>query len=181
LIIRRDRDPGDIVVPGASLMQIISNDELWISAWVDETAMPALAPDQPARIVFRSEPAKNYAGKVARLGREADRETREFLVDVRVSELPQNWAIGQRAEVFIETGRKSDALLLPADFLMWQNGRAGVYVNYGGKARWRDVTPGMRGHDLLSITQGLKAGDQVLKLPAGAKKPLSNGQRVKLS
>lgn len=180
LIIRRDRDPGDIVVPGSSLMHIISNNELWISAWVDETAMPALAPDQAARIVFRSEPARGYPGKVARLGREADRETREFLVDVRVSELPQNWAIGQRAEVFIETGREADVVLLPAEFLMRKDGRAGVFVNSGGKARWRAVTPGMRGRDLISITHGLKAGDQVLKLPAGAKKNLSNGQRVKL-
>jgi HlyD family secretion protein len=180
LIIRRDRDPGDIVVPGSSLMQIISNNELWISAWVDETAMPALAPDQAARIFFRSEPARGYPGKVARLGREADRETREFLVDVRVSELPQNWAIGQRAEVFIETGRKTDAVLLPAGFLTWQDGRTGVFVHSGGKARWRAVTPGMRGRDLISITHGLKPGDQVLKLPAGAKRPLSNGQRVKL-
>ena len=66
LIIRRDRDPGEIVVPGASLMQIISNNELWISAWVDETAMPALAPDQAARIVFRSEPVRGYPGKAPR-------------------------------------------------------------------------------------------------------------------
>jgi HlyD family secretion protein len=180
LIIRRDRDPGDIVVPGASLMQIISCDELWISAWVDETAMPALAADQTARILFRSEPASAYPGRVARLGREADRETREFLVDVRVSELPQNWAIGQRAEVFIETGRKADAVLLPADFLMWKDGRAGVFVKSGGKARWRAVTPGMRGRDWLAITSGLKTKEQVLKLPTGAKKPLADGQRVKL-
>ena len=180
LIIRRDRDPGDVVVPGASLMQIISNNELWISAWVDETAMPALAPDQPARVVFRSEPARNYPGVVARLGREADRETREFLVDVRVSELPRVWAIGQRAEVFIETGRQADAVLLPAGFLQWKDGRAGVFVNANGKAQWREVAPGMRGRDVLSITSGLNAGDEVLKLTANAKKPLADGQRVKL-
>jgi len=180
LIIRRDRDPGDVVVPGASLMQIISNNELWISAWVDETAMPALAPAQPARILFRSEPARGYPGKVTRLGREADRETREFLVDVRVNELPENWAIGQRAEVFIETGRQADALLLAADFLMWKDGRAGVFVHTGGKARWREVTPGQRGRDFLSITDGLKAGEQVLKASANMKKPLTDGQRVKL-
>ena len=80
LIIRRDRDPGDVLVPGASLMQMISLDELWVSAWVDETAMPALATGQPARIVFRSEPNRSYRGIISRLGRETDRETREFLV-----------------------------------------------------------------------------------------------------
>jgi hypothetical protein len=48
------------------------------AAWVDETAMTDLSVDQPARVVFRSDPARSYVGEVARLGREADRETREF-------------------------------------------------------------------------------------------------------
>jgi HlyD family secretion protein len=103
LIIRRDRDPGDMLVPGGALMEIISLDEIWVSAWVDETAISKVAAGQLARIVFRSESDKNYPGVVSRIGRETDRETREFLVDVRVNELPKNWTIGQRAEVYIQT------------------------------------------------------------------------------
>ena len=103
LIIRRDRDPGDMLVPGGALMEIISLDEIWVSAWVDETAISKVAAGQRARIVFRSESDKNYPGVVSRIGRETDRETREFLVDVRVNELPKNWTIGQRAEVYIQT------------------------------------------------------------------------------
>ena len=114
LVTRRDRDPGGVVVPGASILQLVATNEIWVSAWVDETAMAGLKPGQPARVVFRSEPGKSYAGEVARLGREADRETREFVVDVRVKELPENWTMGQRAEVFIETGRKSDVVVMPA-------------------------------------------------------------------
>jgi multidrug resistance efflux pump len=103
LIIRRDRDPGDMLVPGGALMEIISMDEIWVSAWVDETAISKVAAGQMTRIVFRSESDKNYPGVVSRIGRETDRETREFLVDVRVNELPKNWTIGQRAEVYIQT------------------------------------------------------------------------------
>ena len=178
LVIRRDRDPGEMLVPGASLMQMISLDELWISAWVDETAMPALDADQPARIVFRSEPGHGYPGKVSRLGREADRETREFLVDVHAAELPKNWTIGQRAEVFIETGRQADTILLPAAFVVWKDGRGGVMVNAGGKARWREVTPGLRGKDHLAVIKGLNAGDQVVRAPGNRKTPLAEGQRI---
>lgn len=180
LVIRRDRDAGDVLVPGASLMQIVSLDELWVSAWVDETAMPALATDQPARIVYRSEPGRSYPGKVSRLGREMDRETREFLVDVRATELPKNWTIGQRAEVFIETARLADAVLLPAAFLGWKEGRAGVFVNAGGKAQWREVTPGLRGKDYVAITKGLGAGEQVVRVPDGQKSVMTDGQRIKL-
>jgi len=180
LIIRRDRDPGDVLVAGASLMEMISLDELWVSAWVDETAMPALVADQPARIVFRSEPGRGYPGKVSRLGREMDRETREFLVDVRATELPKNWTIGQRAEVFIETARQADVGLLPTAFLVWKAGRAGVFVNAGGKAQWREVTPGLRGKDRVAITQGLIEGDQVVRPPDGQKAALTEGQRITL-
>lgn len=102
LIIRRDRELGDMLVPGGALMEIISLKELWISAWVDESFMAKVSVEQKARIIFRSEPGRDYPGEVSRLGRETDRETREFLVNVRVTELPKNWAIGQRAEVYLQ-------------------------------------------------------------------------------
>ncbi len=57
LIVRRDRELGDIVVPGGSIFVLVSTKEMWVSAYVDESAMDGLAPGQPARIVFRSEPA----------------------------------------------------------------------------------------------------------------------------
>lgn len=180
LIIRRDRDVGEMLVPGASLMQIISLDELWISAWVDETAMSALRADQPARLAFRSAPAHRYPGKVVRLGRETDRETREFLVDVRATELPENWTIGQRAEVFIETGRLPDEVLLPSEYVVWKEGRAGVFVNADGKAKWREITPGLRGSEHLSVIKGLSAGEQIVRPPESARTPLADGQRIQL-
>lgn len=178
LVIRRDRDAGDVLVPGASLMQMISLDELWVSAWVDETAMPSLAPDQSARIVFRSEPGRSYPGKVVRLGREMDRETREFLVDVRANKLPKNWSVGQRAEVYIETARQADALLLPLAYLGWKDGRAGVFVHADSKAQWREVTPGLKGKDFVAITEGLAVGEQVIRPEMGSKAGISDGQRI---
>ena len=179
LVTRRDRDAGGVVVPGSSLLQLISTNELWISAWVDETASAGLALGQQARVEFRSATGKNYPGEVARLGREADRETREFLVDVRVQELPPNWTIGQRAEVFIETGSTSDALAVPQQFLQWRDGKPGVFVAEGGKATWRDVTLGLRGRETVEVTQGLAVGEKVVA-PADPKQPpLKPGQRVK--
>lgn len=179
LVIRRDRDPGDVLVPGASLLQIISLDELWVSAWVDETGMASLAVGQPARILFRSEPGRAYPGQVSRLGREMDRETREFLVDVRVTELPANWTIGQRAEVLIETGRIEDTVLLPSAYLGWEEGSPGVHVNESGRARWREVSLGGSGAEMVSVTGGLQAGEQVLRPSAGEKGKLSDGQRIR--
>ncbi len=179
LVVRRDRDPGGVVVPGSSLLRVVATNELWVSAWVDETAMAALAPGQPARVVFRSEPDRPYPGEVARLGREADRETREFVVEVRVGALPAHWAVGQRAEVFIETGRQEGALVLPVRCLVWRSGQPGVWVESGGRARWQPVRPGLRGRERWGILEGLEAGARVLVPPAGRQvAALQEGRRV---
>jgi HlyD family secretion protein len=161
LIVRRDRDPGDIVTPGGAVLLLIATTEVWVSAWVDETASAGLAPGQPARVIFRSEPAVVYPGRVVRLGRETDRETREFLVDVMVERLPANWTLGQRAEVLITTGQRPAVLTLPARFLFHRDGRAGVFVLRGGRARWEPVETGLRNSTAVEVTRGLQAGDRV--------------------
>jgi HlyD family secretion protein len=178
LVTRRDRDPGGVVVPGASILQVVATNEIWVSAWVDETDMSGLRVGQPARVVFRSEPARDYAGEVARLGRETDRETREFVVDVRVKDLPENWTLGQRAEVFIETGRKSNVVLMPSPFVSWREGKPGVFVNNHGQASWREVVLGLRGLQSVEVTQGLAVGEHIVRPLGGQKQSLVDGQRI---
>ncbi|MCZ7638824.1 MAG: efflux RND transporter periplasmic adaptor subunit [Verrucomicrobia bacterium] len=180
LVVRRDRDPGGVVVPGSSVLQLISTNELWISAWVDETSMAGLAPDQPARVVFRSLPETPFPGRVARLGREADRETREFLVDVRVEQLPANWAVGQRAEVFIETGRRTAVPVIPQRYVVWRGRDPGVFVDARGRAAWRPVRLGLHGRDLVEVTEGLAENDRVVA-PLGVRaRSLQAGQRIRV-
>ncbi len=176
LIARRDREVGDIVVPGSSIFLLVSKRELWISAWVDEYQMAGLTAGQPARVVFRSEPKKQFPGKVTRLGNEVDRETREFRVDCGVDKLPTNWAVGQRAEVYIETGRKSDATNIPLMAIVWRGGRSGAYVVDNGRARWKAVTSGLQGTNKVEIAEGLSKGEKVIIGPDTSQ--LTDGQRV---
>lgn len=177
LIVRRYRDPGDVVVPGTAVLTLISTDELWISAWVDETEMAKLKADQVARVVFRSEADKAYSGRVVRLGRETDRETREFIADVRVLELPENWAVGQRAEVFIQTARKDDVFVVPAKFVALQAQESGVFLSKDGRAQWQPVEFGLRSHSTVEIKKGLQAKDKII-MPVDPQTPLTDGRRL---
>ena len=177
LIVRRQRDPGDVVVPGSSILTLLSTDHLWISAWVDETEMAKLKQEQPARVVFRSEPDRSFPGSVVRLGREADRETREFVVDVRVLELPSNWAVGQRAEVYIETDRKRSAVLLPAKYIVRRDDQTGVFIDQNGHAAWRPLTLGLRSTEMVEAVEGLQPGGTVV-IPSDPRNTLRNGQRI---
>lgn len=177
LIIERYRDPGAIAVPGTSVLSMVSTDELWIAAWVDETAMASLSEGQPARVIFRSEPATAYAGRVARLGRQADRETREFVVEVSVLDLPKNWAVGQRAEVYIQTDTRPDAVLVPQEFVLKQDGVAGVYVLRDGRATWQPLDIGLVSRESVEAVKGLREGDELV-VPRGSGNVSLDSRRV---
>lgn len=178
LVVRRNRDPGAVAVPGSSILDVISTDQLWISAWVDETAMGLLATGQPARIIFRSSPDTVIQGKVARLGSETDRETREFLVDVDVLLLPEKWAVGQRAEVYIETGRRDNTLFVPQRFIIWRNEQPGVLVDNAGKAKWQKISLGLRGKDNMEVLEGLTPDKIVIGALPGAALP-NDGRAIR--
>lgn len=178
LVVRRDRDAGDVVTSGSSVLQLVSLNEMWITAWVDETELARLAEGQAARVVFRSEPSAEYPGVVARVGREADRETREVVVDVRVERLPANWAVGQRAEVYIRVARREGVTVLPAALVLMRDGKTGVMVDDSGKARWREVAVGLRGREAVEITSGLSPSDIVVSPATAGGGVLHEGRRI---
>jgi HlyD family secretion protein len=176
LIIRRNVDPGDFCVPGTAMLDLVATDTLWVSAWVDESAVNALHVGQSARIVFRASVDQSFGGIVTRWNREVDRETRQFLVDVEMTERPDNWAIGQRAEVYIATVSAQQTITLPATVVIWRDGSSGVFLLNEGRALWREVAVGMRTPDQLQILSGLIESDKVI-VPR-SKLSLSEGKRV---
>lgn len=177
LVVKRSREPGDVVVPGSSMMTLIATDELWIRAWVDETQMSKLQPGQSGRVIFRSQPQDSFTAQVARLGREADRETREFIVDIRVLELPTNWAVGQRAEAYIQISEPLSVPVVPKSFLVKRDGVDGAFVDDDGMATWRVLSLGVRDREVIEVKDGLAIGDVVIQ-PGNERGALKPGQKV---
>jgi HlyD family secretion protein len=114
---------------------------------------------------------------VARLGREADRETREFTVDVKVLELPKNWAVGQRAEVYIQTASKAKTSLLPVTAVVWRDGVSGVFIARDQRAEWIAVELGLTNRENVEVIEGLAVGDTVLLVDDAARHTI-NGRRI---
>jgi len=177
LIIRRYRDPGDIAVPGSMVLDMISLDELWISAWVDETTLDKLQVGQTSKIVFRSNPKIELPGKAARISPQADSETREMLVDVAIDQMPKIWAVGQRAEVYIETSHKENATVIPQRVVVWRQQQPGVFVIDNGRTYWSKIVLGIEGKENVEVVKGLQPG-QVVLIP-GSNLP-RDGRAVKV-
>jgi HlyD family secretion protein len=177
LVVTRNLEVGSTVVPGAPIFRIATSAP-WVVAQVDERATGDLRLGQPVRVVFETNPSLGLAGRVARLSIEVDRVTEEREVDVTLEHLPDNRFLGQRADVYIETARKSDALRIPPDVVVAQEGRAGVFAVVDGRARWRSVQLGLRGRTIMEVVSGVSEQDALIVNPLAGKTPIADGARV---
>ncbi|MFG1339630.1 efflux RND transporter periplasmic adaptor subunit [Xanthobacter autotrophicus] len=179
VVISRERNPGDLLLPGANLMQVVELSTIIISARFDESARSAIRPGQPARIRFASDPTRVWTGRVLRLSRQVDQETREFTIDITLDALPESWAIGQRANVAVEAQSPAVAIGVPETFVTRRDGRAGVWLARSGRATWTPVSLGYTSGTNIEVSRGLKAGDVVLS-PVGryAFEPVDLGEEV---
>lgn len=173
LLTRRLREPGDIVAAGTPILTVVSTRKIWVRAWVDESALGQLQIGQPARIELRSHPGQRFPGRVDRIGRQSDRQTHELLVDVELLERPAIFAMGQRADVQIQTRGPQNALRVPSVFL---NPDGSLLTDRDGRVRRVHPALGLKGSDFVEIKDGLVAGDRVLRAPAAGK--LGTGRRV---
>lgn len=176
VVATRNLEVGSTVVPGAPIFRIAASPP-WVVAQVDERATGDLRPGQPARVVFATSPL-GVAGHVARLSTEVDRVTEEREVDVTLDRLPDNRFLGQRADVYVETARKGDALRVPTTVVVVQEDRAGVFAIVDGRARWRPVQLGLRGRKLVEVVSGVSEQDVLIVSPLAGKTPIADGARV---
>jgi HlyD family secretion protein len=177
LVVTRNLEMGATVVPGTPIFRIAATTP-WVVAQVDERATGGLRVGQPVRVVFQTDPTRPEPGHIARLSAEADRVTEEREVDVAMDRLPSNNFLGQRADIYIETARKQDALQVPLNAFVERDGKAGVFVIEGKRARWQQVQPGLKGRNAAEIISGLTVRELVILNPLGGDKPISNGARV---
>jgi len=106
----------------------------------------------------------------------ADPQSRQFSVRVTLDNADNSIKPGSYAHVSIETERVRGALVVPREAV--EHDRVGDYVmvmDGGGVARRRDVTLGPAGIDVVSVTRGLRLGEQVVTMSAFA---LREGQKL---
>jgi len=172
VLIQRDAEVGDTVVPGSPIFRMVDPRTLWVAVRVDETVAGRVSVGQPARIRLRT--GGEVSGKVARVTHQSDAATRELEVDVAFDEAPKRFALDQEAEVAILAGTIT-GLAVPVSALLSQEGVQGVLVLKDGRAQFQPIQTGLADASRVLVRQGLQAGDQVVRKP----QQLQPGTRVR--
>jgi HlyD family secretion protein len=178
VVVSRDVEEGDAVVPGTSIFRIADPETVWVKANIDESQGGGIALGKSGRVYLRTDKKTPLPGTVARVGQESDRVTEEMEADVSFPLKEKNILhLGEQADVYINGGEK-DCLSVPASAITVREGKEGVFVASGGRARFVPVKAGIWTHDYVEAS-GLRGDEKVILLNDKLKSGLKDGTKVK--
>ncbi|MCC6074312.1 efflux RND transporter periplasmic adaptor subunit [Pseudomonas sp. GCM10022188] len=171
----RSVEPGDLVRPGDTLLEIARQGSQEILLPLDEKNLAPLALGQSAQVIADAFPARVLAARVGYLAPAVDPARGTLDVHLDLDQPADFLRQGMTVSVSIETARRERALVIGNDALRAVAGeRAEVLRVRDGEVEAVAVTLGLRGTGLSEVVAGLAEGDTVLVADA------EPGQRVRL-
>jgi HlyD family secretion protein len=145
MVTARPKDLGSALLAGESVFTIIDPNTIWVLAYIDESKAGEIVVGQPAEIVLRSQPRRRITGHVARIEPESDRINEERRVAIAFDPIPEDFNLGEQAEVYITTVHLPQALLVPEAAIETVNRNlAIVWTVDDGRLQQNEVTLGHR-------------------------------------
>lgn len=153
-----------MVNPGEAVFTLVDPSTVWILAYIDETRAGHIQVGQNAKVTLRSLPEKRFGGRVARIEIESDRVNEERRVYVTCTDCPEEFHLGEQAEVVIGVARLEHANLVPQAAVVGLQGKHGiVWTVESGRLAQRPVMFGQRTLDgRLEIVDGVPNGALVV-------------------
>ena len=107
-VVARHAEPGTVVKAGDPIFTLTAPASVWIQAYIDEERAGQLALGQPGAIRLRSQPQKEFAGTIARIGlareHEQGRERIAAQLDVRAPRVDDD--PGERGMIAQHAGQR---------------------------------------------------------------------------
>lgn len=168
-------EPGEMASQSMPAVVVIQEQPLLVKANLPENVVGGVQINQPVD-VFVSATNKTYRGQVYTLAPQADAVTKAYPVEVKLEQVT-DVKPGMAAELRVSTRQLANALAVPADAVLEQDGGSVLFVVENNVARQRKVKVGLAGSGLIQIVSGLKEGETVV---VKGNRLLVDGARVKV-
>jgi RND family efflux transporter MFP subunit len=158
VVVRRDREPGDMGMPGAAVLTLQQSQQLRMEAAIPANCAGLVKLGDELK-VRTANPTAEFRTVVDEIQPAADPKTRTVLVKAR---LPEGSGVSPGAFGWLyQSCGRSDVLLVPDSAVSRIGQLESVRLVTDGEVRLRHVRTGKRRDGLVEILSGLKEGDTV--------------------
>lgn len=154
--------PGQYVETATVLTTLVSLVPVKAQFQVPERFISTLREGQKVELSVVAFPGETFAGEVYFVSPRVDQTTRTVEVRARVPNVDRRLKPGMFAHLELVLSVRPDGIVIPEEALTVANGKPAVFVVADGIANVREVKTGLRLPGKVEITEGLKAGEEVI-------------------
>ena len=169
----RQIDLGEYVAPGTSIVTLQSIDQLLLDFTLPESNFKDLAVGLSVTFKVRSYPGRTFTGTVTAWNPLLDENTRNVAIQAEIDNTERQLAPGMFAEIEVESRQTLSVLTVPETSIFYNIYGEAVYVLEKPEASDADPNPeyilaarqvqvAYRVGGVAGVSEGLKAGDQVV-------------------
>lgn len=170
VVTKRWVEPGDTVVVGQPMFTVADTSLVYVNANIDQDFTGDIRKDQSAVVILRGRENAPLRGRVFRIDPEADQATEEMIAEVAFSISPEEFQLGQWAQVYIEVGEARNALTVPKTAIIRFGNERFVFVAGPHDHLRRIAVKALASSPrfpFVAIAGDLKQGDRVVVMPMG--------------
>jgi membrane fusion protein, heavy metal efflux system len=160
---------GEVVQAQEEIFRVLNLDNVWIAAHVSEFDLAQLSAVPGALVQFPAYPDRSFdllgemGGRLVATGREVDEQTRTVELHYQAPNPEGLFRAGMFADVFLATKTVKDAVAVPANAVIRDNGISVAYVMVGGEEfERRELELGIKDGEWLEVLSGLEQGDRIV-------------------
>lgn len=154
---------GKGVEAGQPILRIINTGKLWLKANLPAADSGKAAKAAGATFTVRGLEGEFRPTRLVMVGEMLDPQTRTLPVIFEVPNTESRLKVGMFANVFIRTGDAKNALAVPKESLVEDEGRWFLFVQIAGEAfERREVKLGAQDKGYAQVVDGLKAHERVV-------------------
>jgi len=172
VVLEQNIKPGMIATPGTLLLRVGNLSDLQVEINVNEYDAALIKLGQKAAISGQGFGHRTYSGEVVKIAPSASvtqtSRGNETVVKAAVKVIDPDGQIkpGFSATVEITVDERQEALLIPLECVIEEEGRKQVVVVKDGNMAKREVETGIENDLYVEIIKGLSEGEEVLQDPA---------------
>ncbi len=152
---------GQMASQGAALAKVNDISSVYATIQVPQGKIGGVQIGQAATITVDGSD-KTYNGTVQTIDSAADATTRVFNCKIKIDNSDKSLLPGIFAKAQLISDQKTQALTVPINALVGNEGDYSVFINDNGTAKKQKVTIGETNQNSVEITDGIKDGDQVI-------------------
>ncbi len=165
---RIDVEPGALVTPGQTVLQMVDVDPLSVTVEVDEIDIGQIEPGMPANVevdALSDQRLPARLAKVALVGTQTAAGIVNYDAEIELLEVSPQVRVGMTAEANIIVNQRQDVIRVPNAYIRLDRRTNDAFVEVQNPETQQfeevSIVLGLRGESFSEVTSGLNAGDVI--------------------